>query len=207
MKKHKDKEVEVEEKELKEEVKKKKSTINWMLYLIIGATCLIFVFLTCFNKPEEFINKYLRYIFGALIMVYAAIFLLPFACKKKESLYINVLTWIELLSIGFIGFSLLTHEETKNWDISRCVGLTIYIFGVVEIVRGYLSNGGVKLFKNPILNNFIKYFNIALVTLGSYIFFTQPFSGDNIIIFVRIVLSVLGAGAILLGLIAKPAKS
>lgn len=192
-----------EEKELVVEPVKK-SKYNWIIYSSIGALCLLFVLLTCFNKPQAFITNNIRYLFGLIIMIYAAIFLLPFAFKKKENAYINLLTIIELATVGAIALSLFSHEETEYWNISRAVGLTVYIFGVVEVVRGYHSKGGVKLYKNPIMNGFIKYFNIALITLGTYLFFVQPFSGDKIIIFVRIVLCILGVAGILIGIISKP---
>ena len=206
MKKQEDKKNDIEEK-IEVVEPKKKSKYNWFIYIGIGAFCLLFVLLTCFNKSQIFIEKNIRYLFGAIIMVYATVFLLPFALKKKESAYINFLTIIELGSVGLIAISLFMHDESQYWNISRAIGLTVYVFGVVEIIRGYHSKGGVKTFKNPLFNTFIKYFNIAVITLGSYLFFVQPFSGDKIIIFVRIVLSVLGAAGILIGIISKPVST
>ena len=154
---------------------KVKKSIFYFLYIISGVACIVLFILTFFSKPRDFIESKMRFILGVLLIVYALIFLLPYAFKKKEHKLINLLTIIEVASIGLISFVLIAHEEDKFFNLSRAIGLVIYIFGLIEIIRGYHSQGGVKLFKSALLNGLIKYFNIFLITVGTYIFFMEPF--------------------------------
>ena len=163
------------------------------------------IFYIFFSKPREFIEGKMRFILGILLIVYALIFLLPYAFKKKENKLINLLTIIECASIGLISFILITHEEDKFFNLSRAIGLVIYIFGLIEIIRGYHSQGGVKLFKNPLLNGLIKYFNIFLITIGTYIFFTEPFD-KYLTLCIRITLIALAIISIIVGLLKMPKK-
>lgn len=196
-------EVEIKEVDTKITVKK---SIFYFLYIISGVACIVLLILTFFSKPREFIESKMRFILGILLIVYAIIFLLPYAFKKKENKLINLLTIIECASIGLISFVLIAHEEDKFFNLSRAIGLVIYIFGLIEIIRGYHSNGGVKLFKNPLLNGLIKYFNIFLITIGTYIFFTEPFD-KYLTLCIRITLIVLAVISIIVGLLKMPRKN
>lgn len=182
-----------------------KKSIFYFLYIITGVLCIVLLILTFFSKPREFIESKMRFILGILLIVYALIFLLPYAFKKKENKWINLLTIIEVASIGLISFVLIAHEEDKFFNLSRAIGLVIYIFGLIEIIRGYHSNGGVKLFKSPLLNGLIKYFNIFLITIGTYIFFTEPFD-KYLTVCIRITLAILAVISIIVGLLKMPKK-
>ena len=116
-----------------------------------------------------------------------------------------MLTLLELCLIAFLGFVLVTNKEIKHLNISRTIGLVVYIFGLVEIVRGYHSNGGVKIFKSSLLNGLIKYFNIFLITLGTYIFFDQPFD-KYLLTSIRVCLIALAIISIVIGLLKMPKK-
>ena len=183
-----------------------KKTIFYIFYLVFGVACLILLILTLFDKPKEFILDRANIILGIVIMVYAILFLLPYTFKKKESKIASFLTLLELCFIGFLGFLLVTNKEIKFLNISRTIGLVIYIFGLVEIVRGYHSNGGVKIFKSTLLNGLIKYFNIFLITLGTYIFFDQPFD-KYLLTAIRISLIALAVVSILIGILKMPKKN
>ena len=202
-------EKEIEEKENKEvkEVDTKvgiKKSIFYIFYLIFGVACLVLFILTFFEGPRNFIVDKAKIIVGLVIIVYAILFLLPYTFKKKESALINFLTFIELGIIALIGIVLMC-SDNKILDIDRSLGLVVYIFGLTEIIRGYHSNGGVKLFKSAILNGLIKYFNIFLITLGTYIFFGRPF-GTNIVLAIRITLMALAIFAVIIGLLKIPKK-
>ena len=191
-----------EETEAKKGIKK---TIFYIFYEIFGAICLILLILTFFDKPKEYIIDKAHIFLGIAIMVYAVLFLLPYTFKKKETKTANFLTLLELCLIGFLGFLLVTNKEIKYLNISRTIGLVVYIFGLVEIVRGYHSNGGVKIFNSNLLNGLVKYFNIFLITLGTYIFFDQPFD-KHLLIAIRICLIVLAAISIFIGILKMPRK-
>ncbi|MCR5461927.1 MAG: hypothetical protein K6E87_02550 [bacterium] len=195
---------EVEVKDVDTKITLKKS-IFYIFYIISGVACIVLLILTFFSKPREFIEGKMRFILGILLIVYALIFLLPYAFKKKENKLINLLTIIECASIGLISFILISHEEDKFFNLSRAIGLVIYIFGLIEIIRGYHSIGGVKLFKNPLLNGLIKYFNIFLITIGTYIFFTEPFD-KYLTLCIRITLIALAIISIIVGLLKMPKK-
>lgn len=182
-----------------------KKSIFYFLYIISGVACIVLLILTFFTKPREFIEGKMRFILGILLIVYALIFLLPYAFKKKENKWINLLTIIEVASIGLISFVLIAHEDDKFFNLSRAIGLVIYIFGLIEIIRGYHSQGGVKLFKSPLLNGLIKYFNVFLITIGTYIFFTEPFD-KYLTICIRITLAALAVISIIVGLLKMPKK-
>lgn len=184
---------------------KVKKSIFYFLYIISGVACIVLFILTFFSKPRDFIESKMRFILGILLIVYALIFLLPYAFKKKEHKLINLLTIIEVASIGLISFVLIAHEEDKFFNLSRAIGLVIYIFGLIEIIRGYHSQGGVKLFKSPLLNGLIKYFNIFLITVGTYIFFTEPFD-KYLTLCIRITLVALAVISIIVGLLKMPKK-
>ena len=216
MKKRKNKDIELEEENVEvvdsndsnEDVNTKltvKKSIFYFLYIISGVLCIVLLILTFFSKPREFIESKMRFILGVLLIVYALIFLLPYAFKKKENKLINLLTIIECASIGLISFVLIAHEEDKFFNLSRAIGLVIYIFGLIEIIRGYHSNGGVKLFKSSLLNGLIKYFNIFLITIGTYIFFTEPFD-KYLTVCIRITLAILAVISIIVGLLKMPKK-
>ena len=183
-----------------------KKTIFYIFYLVFGVACLVLLILTLFDKPKEFILDRANIILGIVIMVYAILFLLPYTFKKKESKIASFLTLLEICFIGFLGFLLVTNKEIKFLNISRTIGLVIYIFGLVEIVRGYHSNGGVKIFKSSLLNGLIKYFNIFLITLGTYIFFDQPFD-KYLLTAIRISLIALAVVSIFIGLLKMPKKN
>ena len=182
-----------------------KKTIFYIFYEIFGLACIVFLILTLFDKPQEFILDRANIILGIGIMVYSVLFLLPYTFKKKETFWINLLTLIELAVIALLGFVLVTNKEVKHLNISRTIGLVIYIFGLVEIVRGYHSNGGVKVFKSNLLNGLIKYFNIFLITLGTYVFFDQPFD-KYLLNAIRICLIALAIISIFVGLLKMPKK-
>ena len=216
MKKQKNKEAEVveenkEETEVKaEEIKKEetpkvKKTIFYIFYDILATICVILLVLTFFDKPRDFILDKVNLVIGLIIVIYAIIFLLPYTFKKKEAKIINVLTFIELIVIVILGFILITNKEIKHLNTSRIVGITIYIFGFVEIVRGYHSIGGVKIFKSNMLNGLIKYFNIFLITLGTYIFFDMPFE-KYLLTTVRVALIFIAVISVFIGLIKMPKK-
>ncbi len=190
-----------------DEVKKKgiKKTIFYIFYEVFGLACIIFLILSLFDGPKNFILDRANIILGIGIIVYSVLFLLPYTFKKKESKWINLLTLIELCLIAFLGFILVTNKEIKHLNISRTIGLVVYIFGLVEIVRGYHSNGGVKVFKSNLLNGLIKYFNIFLITLGTYIFFDQPFD-KYLLTAIRVCLIALAIISIVIGLLKMPKK-
>ena len=194
-----------EEKEIKEEDVKVKKTIFYIFYDILATICVVLLILTFFEKPREFILDQVNLILGLLIIVYAVIFLLPYTFKKKEAKVINFLTFIELIVIAILGFILITNKEIKHLNISRIIGLIVYIFGLVEIIRGYHSNGGVKIFKSNMLNGLIKYFNIFLITLGTYIFFDMPFD-KYLLTTIRVTLIFVAVISIFIGLIKMPKK-
>ena len=209
--KNNDEEVVVEENtsvEEKKEVETKitvKKSIFYFLYFASGIACIVLLILTFFSSPREFLESKMRFILGILLIVYVLIFLLPYAFKKKEHALINLLTIIECASIGLICFVLLAHEDDKFFNLSRAIGLVIYIFGLIEIIRGYHSQGGVKLFKSALLNGLIKYFNIFLITFGTYIFFTEPFD-KYLTLCLRITLIALAVVSIIVGLLKMPKK-
>jgi len=214
MKKQKNNEVEAEvvteeETEVKEVTKEEKpkikKTIFYIFYDILATICVVLLILTFFEKPREFILDQVNLILGLLIIIYAVIFLLPYTFKKKEAKVINFLTFIELIVIAILGFILITNKEIKHLNISRIIGLIVYIFGLVEIIRGYHSNGGVKIFKSNMLNGLIKYFNIFLITLGTYIFFDMPFD-KYLLTTVRVTLIFVAVISIFIGLIKMPKK-
>ena len=196
------KDSEVKEVDTKLKVRK---TIFYIFYEILGVCCIVLLILTLFDGPRDFITDKANIILGIVILAYAILFLLPYAFRKKETKLINFLTILEVASIIFISFILIQNKEQKYLDISRSIGLVIYIFGLIEIIRGYHSNGGIKLFKNPLLNGLIKYFNIFLITLGTYIFFDRPFD-RYLIVSIRIALIALAVIAIFIGLLKMPKK-
>ena len=201
-------EVITEEKETIEEAPMKKGikkTVFYIFYEIFGLACIILLILTLFDGPKDFILDRANIILGIGIMVYSILFLLPYTFKKKETKWINLLTMLELALIVFLGFVLVTNKEIKHLNISRTIGLVVYIFGLVEIVRGYHSNGGIKIFKSSLLNGLIKYFNIFLITLGTYIFFDQPFD-KYLLTAIRICLIALAIISIFIGLLKMPKK-
>lgn len=191
--------------EIKEEDVKVKKTIFYIFYDILATFCVVLLILTFFEKPREFILDQVNLILGLLIIVYAVIFLLPYTFKKKEAKVINFLTFIELIVIAILGFILITNKEIKHLNISRIIGLIIYIFGLVEIIRGYHSNGGVKIFKSNMLNGLIKYFNIFLITLGTYIFFDMPFD-KYLLTTVRVTLIFVACISLFIGFLKMPKK-
>lgn len=191
--------------EIKEEDVKVKKTIFYIFYDILATICVVLLILTFFEKPREFILDQVNLILGLLIIVYAVIFLLPYTFKKKEAKVINFLTFIELIVIAILGFILITNKEIKHLNISRIIGLIIYIFGLVEIIRGYHSNGGVKIFKSNMLNGLIKYFNIFLITLGTYIFFDMPFD-KYLLTTVRVTLIFVACISLFIGFLKMPKK-
>lgn len=193
----------------KEEVKKDtklniKKSIFYIFYEIIGFICLVLFALLFFDGPKDYIVDKTKYFFGIIILVYAILFLLPYTFKKKESFLITFITLIELILIGIICFILLC-SDNKFFDIDRSFGLIIYLFGLTEIIRGYHSEGGVKLFKSSLLNGLIKYFNIFLITLGTYIFFSKPF-GTNMVLALKITFITLAILSIIIGLLKIPKK-
>jgi len=195
------------EKVANDDVKKKgiKKTIFYIFYEIFGLVCIVFLILSLFDGPKDFILDRANIILGIGIIVYSVLFLLPYTFRKKESKWINLLTLLELCLIAFLGFVLVTNKEIKHLNISRTIGLVVYIFGLVEIVRGYHSNGGVKIFKSSLLNGLIKYFNIFLITLGTYIFFDQPFD-KYLLTAIRVCLIALAIISIIIGLLKMPKK-
>lgn len=182
-----------------------KKSIFYIFYEILGALCLVLLILTLFDGPKDFILDKIEIFLGIVIIIYAVLFLIPHTFKKKESKLINFLTFLELVIIIILGLLTITNKKIEQLNISRTIGLIVYIFGLVEIVRGYHSEGGVKVFKNNLLNGLIKYFNIFLITLGTYIFFDMPFD-KYLLTSVRIFLIALAAISIIIGLLKMPKK-
>ena len=213
MKKQKNKEVEestnevdtTNKEEIVEEKPKIKKTIFYIFYDILATFCIVILILTFFDKPREFILDKVDFFVGIIIIVYAIIFLLPYSLKKKETKAINLLTFIELIVIVILGFVLITNKEIKHLNTSRIIGIIVYIFGLVEIIRGYHSNGGVKIFKSNLLNGFIKYFNIFLITLGTYIFFDMPFD-KYLLPTLRVTLIFMAVISLFIGILKMPKK-
>ena len=191
----------------KEEEKKPliKKSIFFIFYEILGLICIFLLVLTLFNKPQEFILDKAEFFLGIVIIIYAILFLLPHTFKKKENKITSLLTFIELVVITILGVLTITNKNSSHLNMSRTIGLVIYIFGLVEIIRGYHSNGGVKVFKSNLLNGLIKYFNIFLITLGTYIFFDMPFD-KHLLLAIRIFLIALGVISIIIGLLKMPKK-
>ena len=193
--------------ETKEEEKKPliKKSIFFIFYEILGLICIVLLVLTLFDKPQEFILDKAEFFLGIVIIIYAILFLLPHTFKKKENKITSLLTFIELVVITVLGVLTITNKNSSHLNMSRTIGLVIYIFGLVEIIRGYHSNGGVKVFKSNLLNGLIKYFNIFLITLGTYIFFDMPFD-KHLLLAIRIFLIALAAISIIIGLLKMPKK-
>ena len=191
----------------KEEEKKPliKKSIFFIFYEILGLICIILLVLTLFDKPQEFIIDKAEFFLGIVIIIYAILFLLPHTFKKKENKITSLLTFIELVVITILGVLTITNKNSSHLNMSRTIGLIIYIFGLVEIIRGYHSNGGVKVFKSNLLNGLIKYFNIFLITLGTYIFFDMPFD-KHLLLAIRIFLIALAVISIIIGLLKMPKK-
>ena len=191
----------------KEEEKKPliKKSIFFIFYEILGLICIILLVLTLFDKPQEFILDKAEFFLGIVIIIYAILFLLPHTFKKKENKITSLLTFIELVVITILGVLTITNKNSSHLNMSRTIGLIIYIFGLVEIIRGYHSNGGVKVFKSNLLNGLIKYFNIFLITLGTYIFFDMPFD-KHLLLAIRIFLIALAVISIIIGLLKMPKK-
>ena len=197
---------ETEVKEVKVEEKPKiKKTIFYIFYDILATFCVVLLILTFFEKPRDFILDQVDLFLGIIIIVYAFIFLLPYSFKKKEAKIINLLTFIELVVIVILGFVVITNKNTEFLNTSRTIGLVIYIFGLVEIIRGYHSNGGVKIFRSNMLNGLIKYFNIVLITLGTYIFFDMPFD-NHLLTAVRVTLIFVACISLFIGFLKMPKK-
>ena len=213
MKKQKNKEVEEKVEENKEEnteikqeeTPKVKKTIFYIFYDILATICIVLLILTFFEKPREFILDKVDLMLGLIIIIYAFLFLLPYSLKKKEAKVINFLTFIELIVIVILGFVVITNKDIKHLNTSRTIGIIIYIFGLVEIIRGYHSIGGVKIFKSNMLNGLIKYFNIFLITLGTYIFFDMPFE-KYMLTAVRVTLIFVACISLFIGFIKMPKK-
>lgn len=201
-------EVEVkDDSEVKEESKPKiKKSIFYIFYEVLGLICLILLVLTLFDSPRDFILDKVEFFLGIVILIYAILFLLPHTFRKKETKLINLLTFIELVVILILGFLIITNKKVEHLNISRTIGLVVYVFGLVEIIRGYHSNGGIKVFKSSLLNGLIKYFNIALITLGTYIFFDCPFE-KHMLNAVRIFLIAMAVISIIIGLLKMPRKN
>jgi len=205
----------IDDNEVKEEVvidkqeeqpkPKIKKTIFYIFYDILATICVVLLILTFFDKPKDFILDKVDLVIGLIIIVYAVIFLLPYTLRKKETKIINFLAFIELIAIVILGFILITNKEIKHLNTSRIVGIIIYLFGLVEIVRGYHSIGGVKVFKSSMLNGLIKYFNIFLITLGTYVFFDMPFE-KYLLVTVRVSLIFIVVISIFIGLLKMPKK-
>lgn len=183
-----------------------KKTIFYIFYEVLGLICLILLVLTLFESPRNFILDKVEFFLGIVIIIYAILFLLPHTFRKKETKLINLLTFIELVVIFILGFLIITNKNSEHLNISRTIGLVVYIFGLVEIIRGYHSNGGIKVFKSNLLNGLIKYFNIFLITLGTYIFFDNPFE-KHMLTAVRVFLIALAVISIIIGLLKMPRKN
>ena len=197
-----------EVKEVESEEPKKKGirkTVFYIFYEVFGVFCLVLFILTLFSSPREFILEKFNMFIGLVVMIYGVVFLLPYTFKKKESKLINFLTLLELGVVVLLGFILMTNKDVKYLNTSRVVGLVIYVFGLVEIIRGYHSNGGVKVFKSSLLNGLIKYFNIILITLGTYVFFDMPFE-KHMLEAIRILLLGLFVVCLLIGILKMPKK-
>lgn len=197
--------VEETKEETQENKPRIKKTIFYIFYEILGLFCIVLLILTLFDGPKNFILDKIDIFLGIVIIIYAVLFLIPHTFKKKESKLINFLTFIELVVIILLGFLTITSNKIEQLNISRTIGLIIYIFGLVEIIRGYHSNGGVKVFKSNLLNGLIKYFNIFLITFGTYVFFDMPFD-KYLLTSVRIFLIAIGAISIIIGLLKMPKK-
>ena len=193
--------------ETSEEVKKPKikKSIFYIFYEALGLVCLILLVLTLFDKPQQFIVDKAEFFLGIVIIIYAILFLVPHTFRKKESKLINFLTFIELVVIAVLGVLTITNKNLEHLNMSRTIGLVVYIFGLVEIIRGYHSNGGIKVFKSNLLNGLIKYFNIFLITLGTYIFFDMPFD-KHLLTSIRVFLIALAVVSIIIGLLKMPKK-
>ena len=190
-----------------EEPKKKgiRKTVFYIFYEVFGVFCLVLFILTLFDSPRNFILDKFNMFIGLVVMIYGVVFLLPYTFKKKESKLINFLTLLELGVVVLLGFILMTNKDVKYLNTSRVVGLVIYVFGLVEIIRGYHSNGGVKVFKSGLLNGLIKYFNIILITVGTYVFFDMPFE-KHMLEAIRILLLGLFIVCLLIGILKMPKK-
>ena len=182
-----------------------KKTVFYIFYEAFGLFCLVLFILTLFSGPRNFILDKFNMFLGLVVMLYGVLFLLPYTFKKKETKLINFITFLELGVVILLGFILFANKDVKFLNTSRVIGIVIYVFGLVEIIRGYHSNGGVKIFKSSLLNGFIKYFNIILITVGTYVFFDKPFE-KHMIEAIRILLLGLFIVCLFIGILKMPKK-
>ena len=168
---------------------------DWILFFILAAVAITFGILLIVpgvvkNKGLELVN----YIVGALILIYDISYLVPNITRRRMAVVKGFMI-AELVIVTLIGLSLIIPQIPIKVTVSQAIGVCIYVRGFVEIVRGYYNLGDQRIAgKKSAYDHAAKYINIALITLGTWVFFcgASYINKERILLCVAIALLVVG---------------
>lgn len=182
-------------------MKKMRFKGDFIVFYILAAVALAAgLVIMLWDKAHEATLNSITYLIGVGIMIYAIVALAPNLIKRRNSVvkaYMIVeISLVILMALGMFLSSLRFINVTE----CQAIGLCIWCRGFVEIVRGYYNHGDVHVAgkKSP-YDRAAKYVNIALITLGTYVFFNVNINKEKIVTGLEISLII---GAIILLMLA-----
>lgn len=188
--------------------KSKRFKLDWIVYMVIGLILIVFgvLFLLDYmlkidSLPfDKWLEDALRFIAGFLIIFFVVVFCVP-KLKEKSNFALKVLLYIELGIDILISLLLFIPSLDKNIHISYALSIPLYAYGFVEIVRGYYSLGDIN--RNLKIDKYIKFINLGLITLATYIFTSKVITTSRCIYTISIAIIVIGAYFFIQGVLYK----
>lgn len=189
---------------------------DFIVYGIVAIVCIVLDILLFFvDSVHAKAIDYVQYLAGLIILAYVGIYLVPRLLRKREAV-IRTIMIVECAFVGILGVCMFIPDKEVISDISRAFGLVIYIRGVVEIIRGFRSQGDI-IDKDSKFHKLAKYIDIAFITLGTYLFFQRPLTNERVVIVIEILLIAIAVFGVVFAIrffpknkeevtVAKPAE-
>ncbi len=188
----------------------KKNIVSAVFMFIAAVACLVFGIIMI-PGVTTIGNEILLILIGVILLIYVYGFLLPKVLKKVRGVNL-VLTIIEMTLLTLIAVTCVLvkflEKEGNNpifgGEATMILGFAIWIRGVVESFRAYYYKGSTSTTKYPVYKVFI---NVALITLGTWVFFTDVLKNENLILTVAILLLVACVILVILGVLKITKKA
>lgn len=180
----------------------KKKKVLWIVSLIVSILFFAFGIVTLIPplKIQGYVKDAVKIVAGIILLIYALLFLLPNVDKncsedRKKYRVIIILRYLEIVLAIFIAISLFVEIKNVNFTLSKCLAIPVYAFGVVEIIRGYTSDGDIKITTSKgkiITNRLAKYLNIFLITAGTYVYIKEPLKVMHVVYAIAVIAILAG---------------
>ncbi len=182
---------------------------KFYVYFIISILFCLFgiVLLPVWTKDVfwyDFGNKFIYLIISLLLLIYLICVL--FKCikknKDKKELIADVVEFTLISVLTLLCFiNQFTDFITNFLSLSRCVGLVLYVHGVIGLLKQVLFKNEIKELTYRLLSFLI---HISFVSLGVLFFFKEIIKTNILLYCLALILFILTIMCIVIGIISKP---